>query len=202
VTSGDALTSGDVGGASGVTRSRGPLLAVIDMQRIFGDPDSPWCAPRFGEVVEPVRRLARAFGDRVVHTRFVAPEVPTGSWRDYYQRWPFALLPPDAPVYQVADAVRPQPGPTLDATTFGKWGDALAERVGDAGVLVLAGVSTDCCVLSTALAAADAGVRVLVASDACAGVSDESHEQALAILRLYAPQIEVLTVAELIPAGG
>ena len=35
--------------------------------------------------------------------------------------------------------------------------------------IVLTGVSTDCCVLSTALAAADAGVHVRVVADACAG---------------------------------
>jgi nicotinamidase-related amidase len=181
-----------------VTDPTGPLLAVIDMQRIFGDADSEWWVPRFGEIVEPVRRMVAAFGDRVVFTRFVAPAVPTGSWRDYYRRWPFALRPPDAPMYQVADAFRPVPEPTLDATTFGKWGDGLAARLGDAGVLVLAGVSTDCCVLGTALAAADAGVRVLVAADACAGAGDSSHEQTLAILRLYAPQIEVRTVDDLL----
>jgi hypothetical protein len=47
--------------------------------------------------------------------------------------------------------------PVLDATMFGPWGPELAALVGD-GPLVLAGVSGDCCVLSTALPAADAGV--------------------------------------------
>ena len=44
---------------------------------------------------------------------------------------------------------------------------------------MLAGVATDCCVLSTALAAADAGCLVEVVADACAGSSDEAHERAL-----------------------
>lgn len=179
----------------------GAHLAVIDMQRVFGDPDSEWGTPRFAELVEPIRRLVGAFGDRVTFTRFLAPEAPTGVWRDYYQRWPFALRPPDDPIYQVADAFWPLPGPTLDATTFSKWGDELAGRIGGADPLVLAGVSTDCCVLTTALAAADAGMKVIVVADACAGVSDESHEQTLAILRLYPPHIEVLTVDELLVGG-
>ena len=53
-----------------------PCLAVIDMQRVFGEPGSPWLAPRFAEIVAPVRRLAEAFSPRVVFTRFLAPAVP------------------------------------------------------------------------------------------------------------------------------
>jgi nicotinamidase-related amidase len=171
-----------------------PFLAVIDMQRVFGEPGSPWLAPRFAEVVGPVRRLAEALAPRVVFTRFVAPARPHGAWRQYYDAWQFALQPPDARIYELADPFAAMAGPTLDATTFGKWGPDLAARTGG-GPLVLAGVSTDCCVLSTALAAADAGVPVRVVADACAGVDDESHAKALHVMRLYAPLVEVVTLA-------
>jgi nicotinamidase-related amidase len=174
-----------------------PWLAVIDMQRVFGEPGSPWLAPRFGEIAGPVRSLAAAFRPRVVFTRFVAPAVPQGGWRRYYQQWPFALQPPGAPIYQLAGEFAGEAGPTLDAATFSKWGPALADRIGG-GRLVLAGVSTDCCVLSTALAAADAGTEVQVAADACAGADDESHARALAIMRLYQPLIEVASTAEVL----
>ena len=182
-------------------------LAVIDMQRVFGDPGSDWFAPRFAEIVGPVRRLADAFRPRVTFTRFIAPEVPQGAWRQYYQQWPFALQPPGARIYELVDELAAGAGPTLDATTFSKWGTELSRRTADGGQLILAGVSTDCCVLSTALAAADAGVPVRVVADACAGVTDESHRQALDILRLYAPLVEVVQVADIIgaeagPAGG
>ena len=171
-----------------------PCLVVIDMQRVFGDPGSPWLAPRVAEIVDPVRRLAEAFGPRVVFTRFVAPAVPEGAWRQYYDQWPFALQPPDAPIYELASPFAAMAGPTVDATTFSKWGPELTARAGG-GPLVLAGVSTDCCVLSTALAAADAGATVRVVSDACAGIDDESHAQALHIMSLYGPLVEVVTVA-------
>jgi nicotinamidase-related amidase len=172
-----------------------PWLAVIDMQRVFGEPGSPWLAPRFAETVGPVQRLVEAFGERVTFTRFVAPDVPAGAWRRYYDQWPFALQPPDARIYELVDDFAPRPA--LDSTTFGKWGPELARQVGS-GRLVLAGVSTDCCVLSTALAAADAGVEVQVVADACAGINDESHEQALAILRLYGPLVEVVALADVV----
>jgi nicotinamidase-related amidase len=173
----------------------GPWLAVIDMQRVFGEPDSPWLTPRFAEIVGPVKQLVAKFGDQVTFTRFIAPEVPTGAWRRYYEQWPFALQPPDARIYELADDFTP--GRTLAATTFGKWGPELAGQVGS-GSLVLAGVSTDCCVLSTAVAAADAGVGVQVVADACAGLTDDSHQKTLDILRLYGPLIEVVSLTDIV----
>ena len=179
-------------------------LAVIDMQRVFADRDSPWLVPRFAEVVGPIERLVAAYRPRVIFTRFVAPAVPAGAWRRYYEVWPFALQPPDARIYELVDEFADEPGPTLDATTFGKVGDQLSMMVAD-GRLLLAGVSTDCCVLSTALAAADDGVPVQVVADACAGVDDESHAKTLDILRLYGPLVEVISLADAIgqaPGSG
>lgn len=181
---------------------QGPWLGVIDMQRVFGEADSAWFAPRFAEIVGNVAELVDAFRPRVTFTRFVAPDVPAGSWQRYYEQWPFALQPPDARIYELVAEFSGEPGPTLDATTFSKWNAGLSERVGAGGALVLAGVSTDCCVLSTAVAAADDGVAVQVVADACAGVNDETHGQALDILRLYAPLIEVVTVAEVLRPPG
>jgi len=172
-------------------------LAVIDMQQVFADPDSLWLAPRFAEIVGPVRSLAQAFRPRVTFTRFVAPRVPEGAWRDYYAQWPFALQPPDARIYELVDELAGEAGPTLNATTFSKWGPELSAKVGG-GTLVLAGVSTDCCVLSTALAAADAGTPVRVVGDACAGADDDSHAAALRILQLQSPLIEVVSLADVL----
>ena len=176
------------------------LLAVIDMQRVFAEPGSPWATPRFAEAAAGVRLLLPAFAERVTFTRFVAPDRPTGAWRAYYARWPFALQPPDAPLWRLTDEFADRAAHIMDATTFGKWTPELATRVGPGGRLVLAGVSTDCCVLSTALAAADAGVETLVVSDACAGVDDDSHARALDVMELYGPLVRVVTVDQLIGA--
>ena len=199
------MTRPDVSGAAaapagGPDAGAGPWLAVIDMQRVFAEPDSPWFVPRFGEAARHAAELVAAFRPRVTFTRFVAPAEPTGAWRRYYLQWPFALQPPDAGLYRLADPFAGESGPTLAATTFSKWTPELAAAVGD-GPLVLAGVSTDCCVLSTAVAAADAGVTVQVVAEACAGVDDASHAKALDILRLYAPLIEVTSVAAVTGQG-
>ena len=176
-------------------------LAVIDMQRVFAEPGSLWLTPRFAEIVNPIQRLVAVFRPRVIFTRFLAPEVPEGAWRDYYAQWPFALQPPGARIYELVDEFADEPGPTLDATTFGKWGPELSARTGG-GPLVLAGVSTDCCVLATALAAADAGTQVRVVADACAGVDDETHAATLRILQLQSPLIEVVSLADVLEAAA
>ena len=168
-----------------------PVLVVIDMQQVFGDPASPWFTPRFAEAEAVIAGMLPAFGDRVVFTRFVAPERPQGAWGPYYEQWPFALVPADDPIYDQVLASRDTGHPVVSAPTFGKWGPALREAIGDADEIVLTGVSTDCCVLSTALAAADAGVRVRVAADACAGLSDADHQRALDAMALYARLIEI-----------
>ena len=166
------------------------------MQRVFGEPGSAWFAPRFAGIIGNVRRWSARSGRGWPSPGSSRP-APAGAWRRYYEQWPFALQPPGARIYELVDEFAAEPGPTVDATTFSKWSAGLRERVG-AGRLVLAGVSTDCCVLSTAVAAADDGVAVQVVADACAGVNDESHAQALDILRLYAPLIEVVSTADVL----
>ena len=177
----------------GMTR---PWLAVIDMQHIFGAPDSAWAAPGFDDVIAPINRLIKAAGDRTTFTRFIAPDEPTGAWIPYYALWPFALQAEDAPIYRMDDRVHHDGRETLDATTFGKWTPELAAAAD--GELVLCGVSTDCCVLSTALAAADAGVHVQVVADACAGVNETTHREALNTMALYGPLIEIVGTDEVL----
>jgi nicotinamidase-related amidase len=175
-------------------------LVVIDMQEVFADPASEWATPRFGEAAAGIARLLPAFRDRTVFTRFVAPEHPSGSWVPYYRRWPFALAPQDARLWRITDELAVRDAPVVTAPTFGKWNADLAAAVGSTGDLVLAGVSTDCCVLSTALAAADAGCTVHVVADACAGVTDADHDRAVAAMALYEPLIRITSTAEVLSA--
>jgi nicotinamidase-related amidase len=169
-------------------------LMIIDMQRIFGEPISEWVTPGYASASAGIQRLLEAFESRVCFTRFLAPEQPTGVWIDYYEKWPFALDPANAQLYELSEEFRSIPATTVDRTTFGKW-DADTEReLGHPAELVLTGVTTDCCVLSTALAAADAGVHVIVAADACAGVTGEDHQRALDTMALYRPLIDIAEV--------
>jgi nicotinamidase-related amidase len=152
----------------------------------------------FPDVVEPVRRLAAAAGGRTVVTRWVPSEDPQGSWAAYLEAWPFANVAHDDPLLEVVPELDGIGHHRVSLPTFGKWGTALKEITGPTPHLVLAGVSTDCCVVSTALAAADAGATTTVATDACAGSTPENHRLALGVMALYPPQITLATTAEVL----
>jgi len=172
-----------------------PLLAVIDMQEFFAA-GSPWAVPGFEDLIEPVGRLARGYGPRTVFTRFVIPQVPQGSWAGYYRAWPQVLAPGAAHLANLAQPWASQGLDTLDKTTFSKWGPELESMLGSGRELTVCGVSTDCCVLATVLAAADAGAQVRVIADACAGITAEAHQAALSLMAGFAPQVTIGSVAD------
>ena len=133
----------------------------------------------------------------MVCTRFIAPEHPTGAWVDYYADWPFALVPRTDALYDLVAPFAGLAGPVV-TRRLRQVGPGLAAVVVADAPLVLTGVSTDCCVLSTALAAADAGRRVLVAADACAGLTEADHQRALDAMALYAPLITITDVGSVL----
>ena len=166
-------------------------LVIVDPQTVFAGAESPWVSPMWPDVVPRIVALAEAYGERVVITRFVADPSLGGTWKHYYDQYQFALVPEDDELYDVVPELAPfaERCPVVTAGTFGKWNADLRAVVGDQPRIALAGVATDCCVVATALPAADAGADIRVVADACAGSSPENHENALNVMRLFAPQI-------------
>ncbi|MGP6177395.1 cysteine hydrolase family protein [Microbacterium sp. A196] len=175
-----------------------PWLVVIDPQNIFASADSEWGSPFFGEVMPRIQALAAAFGERVLVTRWLPTADRSTSWGEYFQAWPFADQPETDALFELVPAAASlSHHPSVDVPTFGKWA-ALEELTGRGGHVVLTGVSTDCCVISTALAAADAGARVTVVTDACAGSTAQNHAAAITVMGLYPPQLTLATTAEVL----
>ncbi|MEO7068980.1 MAG: cysteine hydrolase [Nostocoides sp.] len=168
-------------------------LVIIDAQAIFASPaTSPWGSPLWDGVVPSIVALAKTVDpSRVVLTRFVADPALGGSWGPYYGDWPFALVPDTNPLYAVVPDLAAYDRHVVTAPTFGKWNADLRAIVGDQPHLTLAGVATDCCVIATALPAADAGATVTVVADACAGSTPENHAQAIGAMALFGPQITI-----------
>ena len=177
-----------------------PTLVVIDMQNVFGTPSSEWFTPKFADASAVIQRMLPAFGERVILTRFVAPAQPEGEWVTFYQEWPWALVTEADPIYDLVWPFAESGHPTVTKTTFGKWGAQMERALGAGGEIVLTGVATDCCVLSTALAAADAGVRVRVVADGCAGSTDVNHQRALDAMAGWAPPFIEITDSDTVLA--
>ena len=177
---------------------RPPWLIVIDMQPIFGDPSSQWCATGFEAIVAPIVQLVERFADRVMFTRYIPPAAPRGSWIPYFEQWRFAFVDQRDALYGLVEPFPDYVRHISSRESFGKWDESMHSEVSDATGIVLVGVATECCVLATALAAADAGMFVRVVVDACAGGTTRAHEAALEIMGLYAPQITLTTVDEVL----
>lgn len=181
-----------------------PWLLIVDPQRIFADPDSDWASPFWEQAWPRIQRLAAHTGpERTVISRWLPTADRSTAWGEYFTAWPFADVPATDPLYGLVDgAAALTAHPTVDEPTFGKWAPQLRGIVGPAPHLLVAGVSTDCCVLTTVLAAADSGARVTVLTDACAASSAENGAAALHTLGLFPPQVTLATSAELLAGAS
>lgn len=179
---------------------REPWLLVVDAQRIFADPASDWASPFWEGAWERIRELAAAVGpERTLLTRWLPTADRSTAWGEYFAAWPFADVPATDPLYALVDgAAELSAHPTIDEPSFGKWGPQLAGVVGHAPQLLVTGVSTDCCVITTVLAAADAGAHVTVVADACAASAAENATAALHTMSLFPPQVDLRSTAEVL----
>jgi len=172
-------------------------LIVVDMQRAFADPPSPWAAPDFYKALAQVERLLAAYRGRAVLTRYVPPKALTGAWIPYFEMFPFALRPEDDPLWDLK--LPAGAGVFVETrTTFSKWDESLAGLTGPDNPIAVCGVATECCVLSTVLRAIDRGRFVRLIPDACAAGSPQGDEQALGILASFAPMVSVASTDEVL----
>ncbi|MCA9612569.1 MAG: cysteine hydrolase [Myxococcales bacterium] len=186
------------------------VLLCMDFQRDICAPggrmisDDPAVHARFAAAVDRavvLRAAFRARGFRVAHVQHVfSPGYPelegkalAGMQRFMMQKSAFldgdpgtdfvpALVPAEDEVVHRKQTISP-----FESGTLAKWLDDEA-----IDTLVLTGCVTHYVVLSAALSAHDRGLRVIVASDACASGTPERHDVALGIL---GPLAEVSDVA-------
>lgn len=168
------------------------LLIVIDMQNDFIDG-----ALGTAEAVKIVPAVAaklaerRAEGWKVLFTRDTHGEDYLDTQEG--KRLPVPHCIRDTEGWQIASALDVGDAVLVDKPTFGSLG--LAEAVaglGEPEEIELAGLCTDICVISNAmiLKARFPETRVLVDAACCAGVSPETHENALKAMGVC--QIDVI----------
>ena len=173
------------------------VLVIIDMQNIFVDGAGAWEVIGYQEAESVVEKIRADFPGKTVFTKFVADPAELGIWKKYYDSYPTTRLPKDHLMWDLTINLNDNDR-LITVPTFSKWGTELSEIVGQNNRIVMVGVATDCCVISTALAAIDAGREVLVIEDACAGTSIANHNKAMEIMGLLGPMIRVVNSSEFI----
>jgi nicotinamidase-related amidase len=185
---------------------RRTALLVIDMQNDFLLPDAPVHTPGGLELVPLISALAsqaRGLGLPVVFTQ----EMHRADHSDFGIELNFE--PPHClegtPGADVVAGLSPQPG---DVRITGKRRyDAflgtdldLALRVRGVENLLVTGVCTDICVISTVHHARNLDYRCFVLSDAMAGTTQQRHEAALSCMEHVFGYVG--TTADVVPAFG
>jgi nicotinamidase-related amidase len=190
----------------------GPLTAscvhlCIDMQNLFAG-DTEWHTPWMERVLPVVERIAGAWPDRTIFTRFIPAERPgegEGTWRRYWERWhsmTLNALPPESVELLPSLARLAPPAEVVDKRFYSPWlGTDLHDRLQVRGIdtLVVSGAETDVCVLAAVLGAVDRGYRVVIPTDALCSSSDQTHDALLTLYRdRYGQQVET-AIADEIP---
>ena len=177
-------------------------LLVIDMQRDFLDDDG-MCSILDGDcdalqairpAVASLTASAREAGLHVIHTR----EGYAADLSDVHQlkrdrnsvgvEGPLGrFLVRGEPGHDFSTGFEPRDGEwVIDKPGFSAfYSTDLDKRLRKKGVthLVVCGVTTQCCVLSTVRSAVDRGYYCLTVTDACAAIDPSDHEAALATIR-------------------
>lgn len=166
---------------------------------------------RFAAAIDQAARLqaaTRAAGLPLLHVRHAMdpgyPQwrgLPHHSGMHRYVQAQGAFLEGD-PGAEIVPALAPRPGEAvLRKHTLSPFASTdLAARLAAAGcdTVLLAGVVTHYVILATAFDAYDRGLRVVVASDACASGTEERHAVALAILGPVADLVSVDDLAAIL----
>jgi ureidoacrylate peracid hydrolase len=156
-----------------------PALILIDCQRDFGAPDGAMAhAGHDMTQIEPallraqaLAAAAREAGVPVIFVRLISEEICADGTPGA------AFIGP-----------QPQPGEAIVTksrfSAFARTGLAEDLRGGGIDTVVLAGLTTECCVQASAWAALEDDFEVLIAADACAAYDPALHRGALKALQL------------------
>lgn len=161
------------------------VLVVIDMQNDFVD--GALGTEEARNILECVIKKIEYFGGEVVFTRDTHSENYLETQEG--QKLPVKHCIKDSDGWQLHGTIRAlAEGKTIiDKATFGSLAlvHYLKEK-GDLDSIVLIGLCTDICVISNALIlkAAFPETEIIVDKDCCAGVTPESHENALKAMEM------------------
>ena len=167
------------------------LLVVVDMQNDFiGGPLGTKEAETVVPAVATRIKRAKADGDEILFTRDTHGDDYLAGAEG--KKLPVAHCLRGTYGWQIDGRLDAAGAKILDKPAFGSVALGEYVRSGGYGEIELVGVCTDICVISNALLvkAFSPETRVAVRRDCCAGVTPESHENALRAMAVC--QIEII----------
>jgi nicotinamidase-related amidase len=180
----------------------------VDMQRMFTE-ETDWHMPWARHVMPRIADLVKANTERTIFTQFIPPQNPevcSGSWRDYYRRWPSMTLDKLSP--GMADIDPALSGFVPPARLFKKKSVYSPWQTGELHTilqgqnirtLIISGGETDVCVLASVLGAIDLGYHIILARDALCSSSDAAHDAALDLYhRRYSVQVHPMDTKDIL----
>lgn len=175
-------------------------ILVIDVQNVYLA-GQKWACVSIDAAMDNIRRLCASVRDTpVVMTRYIPFAEPQGVWADYNRV--NAEVSGNAWLNELTDEMksvaRDCGAPVVDKPWYSAWkAPAVRERLADVDTVVVTGVVADCCVLSTVFDLIDAGKYVIYLRDAVSGVSTETEEATVTVLKgLAYVHLKILTTDE------
>ena len=196
------------------------LLLIVDLQVVY-QPGQPWACQSMNKTIEKILELLHEVhahpsmyltDQDIAFTRFLAPDHPHGSWRNYNEAFreinetpvlnemvpPFTegsatVTAPDLPSY-----------PLYSKSVYSSMKiPKLQEISRNCRQLVLCGVVSECCVLATALDAIDFGIPVVFLTDGVSGLDRErEHASELVLGGLSPVQCRLMSIEDYLKANS
>lgn len=180
------------------TKTPKDLLLVIDMQNVYL-PDQPWACDTADYAKEQILRLLEHHPkEQVIFTRYIAAEHPEGVWKEYNEM--NRKINEDSWMNELMDGLKEvAPAyPIYDKSTYSSFRvEEIRKAAQSSDRIVLTGVVSECCVLSTLFDGIDLGYKMIWLTDATSGLTPLLEQETIHILQGLSPlHVEFMTTAE------
>lgn len=172
---------------------RDPILVVVDMQVGFLNEHSLPVIPSVLRLFDECNRRSLP----IIFTKFINRSM---SAFELFLNWTQVRYTPEIELYSafvgLGDSLVEKSNYTAFTDEFKK-----LTLQANCRTLLISGISTESCVLKTALDAFELGIRPVIVSDACA--SDQGthvHLQALELMKILIGRNQIMTIDELVLA--
>ena len=152
------------------------LLLVIDMQNVYL-PDQPWACETVAHTKANILKLLEKHPkNQTIFTRYIAAEHPVGTWKTYNEL--NRKINEDPWMNELMDGIKEAAETYLiyDKSTYSSFQvPAIRQAAREADRIILTGVVSECCVLSTFFEGIDLGCKLIWLTDATSGLNPTSE---------------------------